>query len=313
MGVRLIVEILDNAPADMSAAERLLLIALAEKASDQTRQVLWRKNEDPREVLAGRVGVSPAGLTKVFGRLASRGLDPRVPLRTDRQGRPVFAFVGTLGRYRVPVLAPARGSPGGDPLEPERCDERGPLEGSLAGTLGGTGRDPLEPERVPARGPLFPPSLRSPSSEGAPSAAAAPPAAHRAAIIRLLTLGPEIGEQQAIAAVAAVIAKKNPDNPAAYVGRFSVEDVQRWAGATNQSTATSNACSHGIAGGMHIIGRNEHASRVCGDCETDLPAVEVTHLAALPTKPQADDTPDDTWSLDSEPDDADATSRRHTG
>ena len=223
MGVRLMVEVLDHSPDDLGAAERLLLIALAEKASDETREVLWPRGCKPRDVLMRRLGVSPGGLTKVFGRLAERDLDPRVPVAVDKRGKPVFAFEGTTTRYRLPVL---RGDLFGDPLEPERVPEWVASEGAQTGALGDPNGDPLEPERVPEWGPLVPPPLGSPSRTSAVDV----PAAHRSAVLQLLMLGGEITEHVAAAAVAAVVASKHPDNPAAYVSRFTAEDVQRWAG-----------------------------------------------------------------------------------
>src|SRR4051812_29085856 len=114
------VEILDHAPHDMGAPERLLLLALAEKADDASRRVLWAKGTNPRSILMQRVGVSDSGLSKVLGRLAERGLDPRVVRGHDRHGRPIYAFEGSATEYVVPSL---RGCPFGMPLDSKSLPE----------------------------------------------------------------------------------------------------------------------------------------------------------------------------------------------
>lgn len=181
MGVRLMVEVLDWAPEDASPAERLLLLALAEKADDSSRRVLWARGEDPRTVLRRRVGLSESGLTKALARLAERGHDPRVPVGEDKLGRVVYAFEGRVTEFVVPVL---RADPGGEPLPSESlpAEEASSQEGPLQGMRADPRGNPLEPERVPSRGALVPLSLEDPSTRAsAPTAADAPPVDNSAA------------------------------------------------------------------------------------------------------------------------------------
>lgn len=111
MGIRLIVEVLDHAPPTLSAAERLLLVVVAENANDTTREG-W----PGMDVLCRRVGLKPAGVRKALQRLAGRGLDVRVALGKDGRGEPVYSWPGKRTTYRLPRLkGDPTGSPKGDP------------------------------------------------------------------------------------------------------------------------------------------------------------------------------------------------------
>lgn len=154
MGVKLMVEVLDYAPEDLTATERLVLVALAERARDDTRDVLPRESETVRGMVMRRARLTDSGLRKVLSRLAARGLECRVPLAADKEGRPVYAFEGRTSSYRVPVL---RADLLGLPLDDERQDERdasGQEKAGRTGRLGGTGGPPLEPERQDERDAL---------------------------------------------------------------------------------------------------------------------------------------------------------------
>ncbi|SPL94100.1 unnamed protein product [[Actinomadura] parvosata subsp. kistnae] len=100
MGIRLVVEVLDNAPEDLTPAERLLLVALAEDARDETRVCFPEKDK-----LARRTGLQEDGLRRTFQRLAKRGLEVRVPIGYGKDGRAVFARTGVRSTYRLPPLA----------------------------------------------------------------------------------------------------------------------------------------------------------------------------------------------------------------
>jgi len=102
MGVKLIVEVLNHAPADATPGEMLLLMVLAESARDGTR-IAYPSMTD----LALRTRLTVAGVRKAVRLLAARGLDPRVVAGTTRAGRDVYAFRGHQVTYRVPFLAPA--------------------------------------------------------------------------------------------------------------------------------------------------------------------------------------------------------------
>ncbi|MYV77745.1 hypothetical protein GT352_28005 [Streptomyces sp. SID1046] len=117
MGIRLVVEVLDHAPADLTPAERLVLVVLAEYANDKTR-LCWPKIES----ISARTGLKPESVSQVFRRLSRRtpSLEVRVELKKGKDGRPVFAYEGTKTKYRIPKLAKRA-----DQVRPshERADE----------------------------------------------------------------------------------------------------------------------------------------------------------------------------------------------
>lgn len=124
MGIKLYVEVLDHAPAELTSNERLLLLVLAEKANDQTRKAVW-PNPDR---LLHRLGMSEDGLRKVCQKLAARGYEVRIPVGTNKAGSPVYAYKGRAVDYRVPVF-PRR------ELPPERRDNSTALGDAKAGQL----------------------------------------------------------------------------------------------------------------------------------------------------------------------------------
>ncbi|MEU9888656.1 hypothetical protein [Sphaerisporangium sp. NPDC051011] len=119
-----VVEWLRTPPAvGLTQAERLVLLVIAERANEQTR-VMWRHKGDAENLIdriAGAVGVSVKSVGAVFGRLAKRGLEVRVPFGEDRNGRPVYATSGRAERFLLPAL------PAMHPLpeRPERSRDEG--------------------------------------------------------------------------------------------------------------------------------------------------------------------------------------------
>lgn len=97
MGIRLITEVLDNAPAELTTSERLLLVVLAESARDETRRC-W----PGMEMLVQRTGLSGRGVQKTLERLTARGYEVRVAAGTDKNGRPTFAHSGHATVYQLP-------------------------------------------------------------------------------------------------------------------------------------------------------------------------------------------------------------------
>ena len=90
----------------MTTAERLVLVVIAERCNKKTRQ-MWAYKGDGKtltEVIAARVGVEVDSLTKVFRRLAARGLEVRVPIGVNSKGEPVFAVRGRASDYVLPEL-----------------------------------------------------------------------------------------------------------------------------------------------------------------------------------------------------------------
>jgi hypothetical protein len=104
VSIRLIVEVLDHAPAELSPTERMVLVAIAEKANDGTREAHGAGVRD--EVIAERCGLAVESLTNVFRRLARHGVEVRVPLAFTAHGRPLFACNGRQKTYRIPPLEP---------------------------------------------------------------------------------------------------------------------------------------------------------------------------------------------------------------
>ncbi len=124
MSIRLIVEVLDHAPADLTPSERLVLVVLAEDANDVTREG-W----PGMDKISRRTGLQPDSVRRVLQRLAKRGLEIRVPIGKDKRGRLVFAHEGASTRYRIPILTterrdedPASEEPRGGTVVPKRRD-----------------------------------------------------------------------------------------------------------------------------------------------------------------------------------------------
>lgn len=109
MAYELVEEVLDHAPAGLTPAERLVMVAIAEYvlSSDYTHGV--RRTSRPSSEIARRAGLKPDGLKAVLQRLAARNLELRVPLMTGKDNRPVYAMPGRSGTYEIPALAAATG------------------------------------------------------------------------------------------------------------------------------------------------------------------------------------------------------------
>lgn len=99
------VEVLDHSPPNLTAVDRLLLMAIAEHASDETREgwpgweliarrMQWEGHKD-----GGKHAVNTA-----LGNLARRGVKIRVSRGTDKNGKPIYAAHGHRTTYRIPVL-----------------------------------------------------------------------------------------------------------------------------------------------------------------------------------------------------------------
>ncbi|WP_442972458.1 helix-turn-helix domain-containing protein [Rhodococcus sp. BH5] len=86
----------------MAPTERLVLLALAEWA-DAGDRTCWRTAAE----LAGRIGISEEGLRKSIRKLASFGIDPRLPVAFKSDGSPVFAYRGRATTFKLPYLTAA--------------------------------------------------------------------------------------------------------------------------------------------------------------------------------------------------------------
>lgn len=104
MSYTLVAEVLDHAP-EMTAAERLVLVAIAEQARSKSRECAMETAALTRRT----GGLDPSNIRKALRRLAVRGLEVRVAVGTDRRGQPVYAHRGHVPRYRLPSFPPRDG------------------------------------------------------------------------------------------------------------------------------------------------------------------------------------------------------------
>lgn len=95
------VEILDHAPADWTSSERLVALAIAEHANDQTRI-----GYPGMELLTHRLGVDDKSVSRLLRQLSRKGYELRVPAGADKKGRVVFATRSHRSTYRLPLLCP---------------------------------------------------------------------------------------------------------------------------------------------------------------------------------------------------------------
>lgn len=110
MSGRLVGEVVDwlqtEAADGLTTAEAAILLVIAERAHDRTRD-MWRHRIDDYplyERLKRATRLSDAGLSKALQRLARRGLECRVPIGTNKHGKPVFAAKGHSMQFRLPEL-----------------------------------------------------------------------------------------------------------------------------------------------------------------------------------------------------------------
>lgn len=75
MGIRLVVEVLDHAPATLSHRERMLLVVLAEEARDETR-LTWNSVQSPQNLR--RAKLSRTQLYEVLKELLAQGAIEKV-------------------------------------------------------------------------------------------------------------------------------------------------------------------------------------------------------------------------------------------
>lgn len=153
MGYQLYRHCLDHAPADLDPTARLVLLAIADDANEQTRVSSYLG----MDLLCHRIGRGPETVKKALQRLAKLGYELRQPIGTDKSGRPVYAKTEHHSVYRVPVF-PERDVPkkGGTP-SPLR-GEQVPARGEHVPSVGGTSSPPIPqdspqdaPQSVPAR------------------------------------------------------------------------------------------------------------------------------------------------------------------
>lgn len=154
MSGRLVGEVVEwlrtPAAADLTLAERAVLMVIAERANDQTRE-MWRYRTDDItlfERIQFALGLDRSGLSKVFQKLRKRGLEVRVQIAEGKDGRPIFAHKGIAMKFRLPPF-PASVSL---PESPQRADVDPPSESvdnSAGDPSGGTDRADDDPPSEP--------------------------------------------------------------------------------------------------------------------------------------------------------------------
>jgi hypothetical protein len=107
VSVELMVEVLTHAPATLTAAEKLLLMAIAESCNSTTRMTWYRPGWDAAE-LARRSQLTVGSLSKTFWSLAQKGCEVRVPHGTDKRGKPIYAHKGKQTTFKLPRFIPQR-------------------------------------------------------------------------------------------------------------------------------------------------------------------------------------------------------------
>lgn len=231
MAVNFVVEALryfETPGCQLTAAERLALVAIAERARESTRQA-WQGGQDSWD-LAVIVGVSD--ITKVLGKLAKRGLECRLARGVDAKGRPLYAHRGAQTTYLFPHLP--KGTPDGAPnYKAAPSGGPSPKKGAPLGAQGTPDGAPKAEKGTPDGAPypsLAKPSYTSNSSPRAehhgpndePSAAAAhpspeseatqkpPPLTDEAKAAKIVTDSIDATDAEAAAIVDAIQQKKQP-------------------------------------------------------------------------------------------------------
>ncbi|MFF2852620.1 MarR family transcriptional regulator [Streptomyces sp. NPDC058001] len=159
MGIKRVVDVLLRAPKDLTAAERMVLVAIGENVRDgDPSRMTWP--DFNIHTLAERTGLTGKGsLKSALQRLAARGLEVRVPITEGKDGRPVFALPGTQCRYRFPAVL--EGEVTTSPNDEEGEDRTSPGEV----TTSPMGRP--QPRQGRSGPPPTPPPSTPPPSKGA--------------------------------------------------------------------------------------------------------------------------------------------------
>jgi hypothetical protein len=110
MSGRLVGEVVEwlrtPAAAGLTMAERIVLVVIAERSNDETRE-MWRFKADDvtlAERIQGAAGIDSTGLRHALQRLKKRGLEVRVPVKHGKDGRAVYAFKGYAMQFRLPAF-----------------------------------------------------------------------------------------------------------------------------------------------------------------------------------------------------------------
>ncbi|MCX4818137.1 hypothetical protein OG601_47070 [Streptomyces sp. NBC_01239] len=159
MGIKRVVEVLKFAPADLTPAERMVLVAIGEniRDDDPTRETWADFNAS---VLAQRTGLAGSGsLKSALQRLAKRGLEVRIPIAHGKDGRALYAVPGKQCRYRFPILAKGEVTTSPSDQQGEATTSAGEVTTSPKGRSG--------PRQAGSEPPPTPPPSTPHPSEGA--------------------------------------------------------------------------------------------------------------------------------------------------
>ena len=241
MGIRLVVEVLDHAPADLTRAERLLLVAIAEEANDTTREA-WPGMARLRR----RLGLAEVSVRHVLERLAARGLELRVALGIDKRGAPFYANRGRSTIYRLPFFVPER-RPAEDGYRPERrpeqdpkAPERRPLGASFVPERR-PAEDGYRPERRPEQDPKAP--ERRPSGDALPLSKELLLQQRAIGVVQAHT---DADPAEAAAVAELVRAERRPTNVIGFLTALGRDgELPDWLAYLDGLAE----CEHGVAGG----------------------------------------------------------------
>lgn len=123
MGYELYRHVLSHAPGELDAAARLVLAVIADDANEKTRRSYLGM-----DLLSHRTGLLPDSIGKALRRLAKAGIEIRVPVGANKNGKPVFAMRGHRTVYLIPVFPERfmnpKACPEADLSEAESPDEK---------------------------------------------------------------------------------------------------------------------------------------------------------------------------------------------
>ncbi|WP_395691513.1 helix-turn-helix domain-containing protein [Nocardioides sp.] len=231
--------------SELRPLERLIALAYAEHAAD--RDYAWVTY--PR--LQDCTGLSRDAIARAIDGLRSAGwLELKEATRQQRSPRywlRIPTAQQSVSRTAESVLPPGRQGAGyPHPSVSQTAEALSPLSAGLQGEVSSPSPDtsPLPPDTSSPRGRA---DQSSHPSTDQSTRASVLPADQQRAVFELAARG--IDESAAAQCVAVVAATKHPDDLSRYVSRFTVEDVDRWAGRREARRLTKpkrRRCDHGV-------------------------------------------------------------------
>lgn len=196
MAWQLVLDVMHHAPRDLTTGEKSVLMAIAEAVRHGA--VSTRRARVSHGEIAWKANMTINSVPNVITRLVEKGALVRVPVDTDRRGRPVYTHRGTVPIYVVPAFKgdpdecpcadhyTARRDEGSTVVEPSDADDDADddAEGSTREPEGSTrspeGSTVVEPLRVsPGTSPGVPTSSGSSADERSIPPMAGPTSAGR--------------------------------------------------------------------------------------------------------------------------------------